>query len=162
MSNAPSPPPPPTRPRRLLDRVRYAARIRHMSPRTEKAYVGWTRRFVLFHGKRHPDEMGAPEVAAFLSHLAVRSRVSAVTQNQACSALLFLYREVLEREFDGIESVVRARASRPLPVVLSRDELKRSQMARRVRDNRVRYMIGDVINAERVKRAMQFRRWSLF
>ncbi len=76
---------------KLLDRVREAIRIRHYSRRTEKAYVEWVRRFVLFHGKRHPEEMGAEEVTRFLSHLAVESRVSASTQNQALNALLFLH-----------------------------------------------------------------------
>ena len=76
---------------RLLDRVRQAIRARHYSPRTEKAYVGWIRRFIVFHGKRHPDEMGVPEVTQFLSSLATRDKVSASTQNQALSALLFLY-----------------------------------------------------------------------
>lgn len=83
---------------RLLDRVREAVRVRHYSRSTEKAYVRWTRRFILFHGKRHPLEMGAAEVAAFLTALAVRRRVASSTQNQALSALLFLYREVLDVE----------------------------------------------------------------
>lgn len=80
---------------RLLDRVRAALRIRHYSRRTEDTYVGWIRRYILFHGKRHPAEMGAPEVTRFLSALAVDGNVAASTQNQALSALLFLYREVL-------------------------------------------------------------------
>ncbi len=108
---------------RLLDRVRRATRLRHLSDRTEEAYVGWIRRFILFHGKRHPAELGPPEVVEFLSHLAVERRVSAVTQNQALSALLFLYRNVLGRELAGLDAAVRASASRPLPVVLSRDEV---------------------------------------
>ena len=83
--------------RRLLDTVRDAVRTRHYSPRTEKAYVGWIRRFVFFHAKRHPRDMGEIEVRAFLSNLATAHKVSASTQNQAFSALLFLYREVLER-----------------------------------------------------------------
>jgi len=83
--DAPQPP-------RLLDRVRTAIRTRHFSRRTEKAYVGWIRRFILFHDKRHPAEMRAPEVALFLSSLATQARVAASTQNQALSALLFLYR----------------------------------------------------------------------
>ena len=105
------------RPVRLLDRVRMAVRVRHYSRRTEKAYVGWIRRFILFHAKRHPAEMGAPEVTAFLSSLAVRDHVSASTQNQALSALLFLYREVLERELPWLDDVIRARRPRRLPVV---------------------------------------------
>jgi hypothetical protein len=84
-------------PPRLLDRVRQALRLRHRSPRTEEAYVAWIRRFILFHGKRHPGEMSAPEVVAFLSDLAVRGRVSASTQSQALAALRFLYDCVLER-----------------------------------------------------------------
>jgi integron integrase len=121
---APPPPPGPQAPR-LLDRVRSAVRLRHMSRRTEEAYVGWTRRFVLFHGKRHPADLGAPEVTSFLSDLAVHRGVSAVTQNQALSALLFLYRVVLGRDLEGLGEIVRARASRPLPVVLTRDEVRR-------------------------------------
>jgi integron integrase len=95
-----------------------------MSHRTEKTYVGWIRRFILFHGKRHPDAMGAPEVIAFLSHLAVRRRVGATTQNQALSALLFLYRAILGRELEGLDAAARAHASRALPVVLARDEVR--------------------------------------
>src|SRR5437879_56906 len=87
--------PPPTRPPKLLDQVRAALRVRHYSMRTEEAYVGWTRRFILFHGKRHPRELGKEEITAFLTRLAVRGKVAASTQNQALSALLFLYRHVL-------------------------------------------------------------------
>jgi integrase len=112
-------------PPRLLDRVRRAVRLRHLSRRTEEAYVAWIRRFILFHGKRHPEEMGSPEVVAFLSHLAVEGRVGAVTQNQALSALLFLYRAVLGRELAGLDAATRASATRHLPVVLSRDEVRR-------------------------------------
>ena len=83
---------------RLLDQVRIAIRTRHYSRRTEKAYAGWIRRFILFHGKRHPADMGANEVTRFLSHLATAGRVSASTQNQALSALLFLYRDMLQLE----------------------------------------------------------------
>jgi site-specific recombinase XerD len=85
-------------PPRLLDRVRMALRTRHCSLRTEKAYVGWIRRFILFHGKRHPSEMGAQEITRFLSALAIERNVAASTQNQALSALLFLYKEVLVQE----------------------------------------------------------------
>ena len=95
-----------------------------MSPRTEEAYVGWIRRFILFHGKRHPSEMDAPEVIAFLTHLAVERRVAATTQNQALSALLFLYRVILGRELEGLDAAARAPSSRPLPVVLTRDEVR--------------------------------------
>ena len=92
---------------RLLDRMRERIRLKHYSIRTEYAYLDWVRRFILFHSKRHPAEMGAAEVEAFLTHLAVNRNVAASTQNQAKSALLFLYREVLRSELpwlDGIES----------------------------------------------------------
>ena len=90
----------PLRRPRLLDQVREAIRTRHYSRRTEAAHVGWIRRFILYHQKRHPAEMGEVEVAAFLTHLAVEQRVSASTQNQALSALLFLYRVILKRDLD--------------------------------------------------------------
>ncbi len=108
---------------RLLDRVRHACRVRHYSRRTESAYAHWVKRFVLFHAKRHPDEMGAAEVSAFLSHLAVVGRVAASTQNQALSALVFLYRVVLERPQLELEDLVRARRPVRLPVVLTADEV---------------------------------------
>jgi integron integrase len=104
--------------------VRQAIRLRHWSPRTEEAYVAWIRRFILFHGRRHPAEMGAPEVVAFLSDLAVRGNVSASTQNQALAGLLFLYRVVLDRELEGLDGAVRARRPQRLPVVLSREEVR--------------------------------------
>jgi integron integrase len=110
-------------PPRLLDRVRQAIRTRHYSARTEKAYVGWIRRYIVFHGKRHPNELGGPEVQQFLTDMAIRGRVSAGTQNQAFSALLFLYREVLQRELSGLEEVVRAKRPTRLPQVLSRGEV---------------------------------------
>ena len=112
----------PTEPR-LLDRVRAAVRLRHLSRRTEKSYVAWVRRFVLFHGKRHPADMGAQEITAFLSMLATERHVSASTQNQALGALLFLYRAVLEREVPWLDDLVRAKRPGYLPVVLSRDEV---------------------------------------
>ena len=90
----------------------------------EKSYIGWIRRFILFHGKRHPAEMGAPEVVQFLSSLAVEGRVAASTQNQALSALLFLYRYVLQQELPWLEEVVRARRPKHLPIVLTRDEVR--------------------------------------
>jgi len=117
-------PPSHPRPPRLLDRVRLAARRRHMSHRTEQSYVAWVRRFILFHGKRHPRDMGAPEVIAFLSHLAVDRKVSAATQNQALAALLFLYRDVLDRDLRGLDAAVRARRSRTVPVVMTREEVR--------------------------------------
>lgn len=109
----------------FMDEVRAAIRVRHYSIRTEQAYLDWTRRFILFHGKRHPRDMGEREVAAFLTHLAVERRVAAATQKQALNALVFLYRRVLERPLGDIEGV--APASRPpkLPVVLTPDEVGR-------------------------------------
>ena len=112
------------RPPRLLDRVREANRLRHGSRSTEKSYIAWIRRYILFHGKRHPAEMGAPEVAQFLSSLAVEGKVAASTQNQALSALLFLYRHVLHQDLPWLEEVVRARRPKHLPVVLTRDEVR--------------------------------------
>src|SRR6185312_6018166 len=94
-------------------------RFKHYSLRTEQAYIGWIRRFILANGKRHPREMGADEVERFLSDLAVRRAVAASTQNQALSALLFLYREVLGIDLPWMENVVRAKRPRRLPVVLS-------------------------------------------
>jgi integron integrase len=110
---------------RLLTRVRRAIRLRHYSRRTEKAYVGWIKRYIFFNGTRHPDRMGEHEVMLYLSDLAVRKRVSASTQNQAFSALLFLYRDVLGRALQGLEEGVRAKRPEHLPVVLSRREVKR-------------------------------------
>lgn len=104
--------------------MRIAVRARHYSRRTEEVYVAWVRRFVLFHGKRHPAEMGGGEVTAFLSHLANASRVSSSTQNQASSALLFLYREVLGREIEAPRGVLRAKRAFRRPVVLTRDEVR--------------------------------------
>ena len=109
---------------RLLDRVREAISTRHYSRRTEKAYVHWIKRYIFFHGKRHPAEMGAPEVTAFLTSLAVHDKVAASTQNQALSALLFLYREVLGVELPWLDDVVRAKRPQHLPVVLTREEVR--------------------------------------
>ena len=111
-------------PPRLLDRVRAAIRARHYSRRTEKAYVAWIRRYIFFHDKRHPADMGAPEVTRFLSSLAVEGKVAASTQNQALSALLFLYREVLEVDLPWMDEIVRAKRPQRLPVVLTRDEVR--------------------------------------
>jgi integron integrase len=118
------PEPPPARGPRLLDHVREAARVRHFSRRTESAYVGWIRRFIFFHGKRHPAEMGAPEVTQFLTALAVQGRVAASTQNQALSALLFLYRDVLGHHLPWLDEVVRAKRPARLPVVLTPEEVR--------------------------------------
>ena len=110
-------------PPRLLDRVRQAIRTRHYSPRTEKAYIFWIRRFIFFHDKRHPDQMGSGEVKDFLSSLAVHQKVSASTQNQAFCALLFLYREVLQKELAGLDAAVRAKQPAKVPLVLDRQEV---------------------------------------
>ncbi len=97
---------------------------RHYSRRTEEAYIAWIRRYILFHGKRHPAEMGGAEITQFLTSLAVQRKVAAATQNQALSALLFLYREVLNQEVPWLDSVVHAKRPRRLPVVLTRDEIR--------------------------------------
>lgn len=109
---------------KLLDQVRQALRSRHYSARTEEAYVHWIRRFIFFHGKRHRADMGELEINAFLAHLALKEHVSASTQNQALSALLFLYRHVLGREVGDLGKVVRARKPTRLPVVMTREEVK--------------------------------------
>ncbi len=108
---------------RLLDRVRNAIRLRQYSIATERAYVSWIRRFILFHNKRHPSEMGKSDIEAFLTHLAVNRAVSPSTQNQALQAILFLYLQVLEAELPWLDDVVRAKPKRRVPVVLSREEV---------------------------------------
>jgi site-specific recombinase XerD len=108
---------------RLLDHVRDRIRFKHYSIRTEEAYIDWIRRFILFHDKRHPDAMGAAEVEAWLTHLAVEGHVAASTQNLAKSAVLFLYRDVLERKLPWFEHIERAKTPTRLPVVLTRDEV---------------------------------------
>lgn len=107
---------------KLLDLVRSRIRAKHYSLRTEQQYVDWIRRFILFNGKRHPAALSAPDVARFLTHLAIERTVSASTQNQALAAILFLYRQVLAIELPWVDNVVRARAPQHLPVVLSRRE----------------------------------------
>jgi len=109
---------------KLLDQVRDRIRVKHYSIRTETQYVQWIRRFILFHGKRHPRDLGTQEVEAFLTHLAVEGNVAAATQNQALSALLFLYREGLGIEWPRLDKVTRAKRPRHLPVVLTRDEVR--------------------------------------
>jgi integrase len=109
---------------KLLDRVRDRVRTLHDSIRTEDAYVPWIKRFILFHRKRHPQEMGAPELEAFLTHRAVDRNVAASTQNQALSAILFLDREVLGRPFDELGRFAPARRPERLPTVLTRDEVR--------------------------------------
>jgi integron integrase len=108
---------------RLLDRVRDKIRAKHYSIRTEQAYIDWIKRFIHFHGKRHPAELGAPEVEGFLTHLAVARNVSAATQNQAKSALLFVYKEVLGVELPWLREVTKAKLPTRVPVVLTRDEV---------------------------------------
>jgi integron integrase len=109
---------------RLLEQVREAIRVRHYSLRTEQTYVGWIKRFILFHGKRHPRDMGGQEVQQFLSHLAVAGHVAASTQSQALSALLFLYQQVLKQDIGWLDDVVRAKKPHRVPVVLTQDEVK--------------------------------------
>ena len=117
--NTPSAPPPP----KLLDQVRDKIRVKHYSIRTETQYLQWIKRFIFFHGKLHPRDLGAIEVEAFLSHLATEGNVSASTQNQALSALLFLYREVLGVVLPWMDTMVRAKKPQRLPVVLNRSEI---------------------------------------
>ena len=117
--------PPTAQKPKLLDQVRQAIRTRHYSYMTEKAYVHWTKRYIFFHNKRHPAEMGEAEIARFLSSLATDGQVSASTQNQAFNALLFLYKEVLGKKIGLIEGVVRAKRPLRLPVVLTKDEVKK-------------------------------------
>ena len=109
---------------KLLDRLREALRARHYSRRTEQTYCHWVKRFIFFHKVRHPAEMAEPEINAFLTHLAVEEKVSASTQNQALSALLFLYRHVIGCEVGDLGKVIRARKPARLPVVMTRDEVK--------------------------------------
>ncbi|NBW97843.1 MAG: integron integrase, partial [Planctomycetia bacterium] len=116
-SVAPGPP-------RLLDQVREAIRVRHLARNTERAYVHWVKRFILFHGRRHPRDMAEREVQSFLTGLAVRDHVAASTQNQALAALLFLYEHVLGRPLDRMEGIVHARRPKRLPAVLSADEVR--------------------------------------
>jgi integron integrase len=113
------------RPKKLLNQVRDAIRLKHYSIRTEKAYVAWVRRYILFHDKRHPNEMGSAEIEAFLTHLAVDQNVAASTQNQALSALLFLYRDVLRKDLDFPIDSIRAKRPKRLPTVLTKEEVLR-------------------------------------
>lgn len=118
--------PAPDQPRRkLLDEVRGAIRVRHYSIRTEESYVGWIRRYILFHGKQHPRELGGADVTAFLSQLATQGQVAASTQNQALAAILFLYRHVLEADLPWLDDVVRAKRPQRLPTVLTQEEVRR-------------------------------------
>jgi integron integrase len=112
-----------SRPKKLLDQVRDAIRVKHYARNTEQTYVYWVKKYILFHNKRHPKEMGTGEVQAFLTHLALEEHISASTQNQALSALLFLYRHVLNLELGPVDSV-RAKPSQHVPTVLSRAEVQ--------------------------------------
>ncbi|MHB9102443.1 MAG: integron integrase [Sulfuricella sp.] len=116
--------PTPENPPKLLDQVQAVLRMKHYSIRTERVYLDWIKRYILFHHKTHPAQMGAPEVEAFLSHLAVAGKVAASTQNQAKSALLFLYREVLAIELPWLDNVTQAKTPQRLPVVLTVSEVK--------------------------------------
>ena len=109
---------------KLLQLVSLTIRARHYSRRTEDSYKRWIKRFILFHGKRHPREMGEAEVTSFLSYLATERHVSASTQNQALNAILFMYRKVLKRDLDWLDGIVRAKKPRRLPVVLTHDEVQ--------------------------------------
>jgi len=110
---------------RLLDEVRTVCRMRHLSPRTEQSYRNWIKRFILFHQKKHPREMGEAEIRAFISHLAVEGGISASTQTVALSALLFLYRDVLKQQLPYVSNIERARKPKRLPTVFTRDETRR-------------------------------------
>jgi len=109
---------------KLLDQVRAAVRVRHLSYRTEQAYVDWIKRFILFHKKRHPNDMDETYIGEFLTFLAVKRNVAASTQNQALSAILFLYRHVLKKEVGWVDNVERAKRPSRLPVVFTKDEAK--------------------------------------
>lgn len=115
----------PAQPPKLLDQVRATIRLKHYSIRTEESYVGWIRRFILFHGKQHPRDLGPEQVRDFLTYLAVEEKVSAATQNQALNAIVFLYRHVLDIEFGDCSDFQPAKTSRKKPVVLTREEVDR-------------------------------------
>ena len=121
---------------KLLDRLRQALRSRHYSKRTENTYVMWVKRFICFHNVRHPAEMAESEINAFLTHLAVERHVSASTQNQALSALLFLYRHLIGREVGKLGNLIRARKPKRLPVVMNREEVK-TVLSQLVEDKRL-------------------------
>ncbi|MCF6155742.1 MAG: integron integrase [Candidatus Brocadia sp.] len=110
------------KPKKLLEQVRDLIRLKHYSIRTEQTYLSWMKRYILFHNKRHPNDMGSAEIEKFLSHLAVNLKVSASTQNQAFNALLFLYREVLKKDLDESIHAIRAKRPRRLPTVMTKEE----------------------------------------
>ena len=109
---------------KLLDRVRWHLRLKHYAIRTEQVYIDWIRRYILFHSKRHPEEMGEKQIAEFLTYLAVEKHVAASTQNQALSALLFLYQQVLDRKLEFIDKVERVKRPPKAPVVFTRAEAR--------------------------------------
>ena len=109
---------------KLLTRLSHAIRVRQYSLATERSYTQWARRFILFHNKQHPSNMGKEEVEAFLTYLAVNRKVSPATQNQALQAILFLYRNVLRQELPWLDDVVRAKPKRRVPVVLNQEEVR--------------------------------------
>jgi site-specific recombinase XerD len=111
------------RPKKLLEQVQDVIRLKHYSYQTEKTYIYWIRRYILFHDKRHPKDMGTPEIEAFLTDLAVNQKVAASTQNQALNAILFLYKEVLKQDLDLQVDAVRAKRSKYLPTVLTKNEV---------------------------------------
>ena len=115
----------PGKPPKLLDQVRDTVRLKHYSIRTEESYIGWVRRFILFHGKQHPRDLGPAHVRDFLTHLAVAEEVTASTQNQVLNAIVFLYRHVLQTDLDDCSGFERAKTPRKKPVVLTRDEVDR-------------------------------------
>ena len=126
MTPTTSPPTSPPQAKKLLDQYRDTLRIKHYSPRTEDTYVLWVRAYILHHNKRHPREMGVPEIAQFITHLANQRQVSASTQTQALSAILFLYRHVLHMQLDELQlAELRPQRSKTIPTVLSKDEVKR-------------------------------------
>ena len=111
--------------RKLLDQVRDKIRFKHYSIKTEQSYIGWMKRYIIFHNKRHPQEMGKDEIEQFLTWLAVKQKVSPTTQNQAFSALLFLYREIFKIDMkDWNIQALRAKERKHIPVVLTKDEVK--------------------------------------
>jgi integron integrase len=121
----PSTPAQPFEPKsKLLDQMRDIMRLKHLSYRTEQAYISWTKRFIVFHGKRHPKDMGAAEIRAFLTHLAVHEHVAASTQNGALNALLFLYRHVLRQPFPDLGAIERAKRPRRVPTVFTQEEVQ--------------------------------------
>ena len=132
---------------KLLDQVRAKFRIKHYSIRTEQPYVDWIKHYILFHGKQHPQEMGKPEVERFLSHLAVERNVAASTQNQALSAILFLYKEVLEKNIGWLDNMERAKRPARLPVVLTATEVVDIRTARALLQSRRKSVVSplDVI-----------------